>query len=241
MTRLLLVAGLVAFLGACKDDGGNRFPIVPGSGGEGSSMSMVDAAIEGDAPTSQLTGRVCLISDARDPSTCAASGADGFAVTLASETVTTGADGSFTMTRPSGTSLVWFVSGTGIEPSAMRFAGGTTIPVISSLLYGEMIAAMSAIITVDTGAIIARLQRAAAPLTDAVVVASPLPDSETYYDGPGVTAWDLDATGPLGVTWISAIAPGTASLALDTGTFQATVGGIPVYAGTITFELAEIP
>jgi hypothetical protein len=241
MSRLLLVIPLLGAVLGCKEDGGSRFPIMPGNGGQGSAMDMADAAVEGDASTTELTGRVCLLSDARDPSTCAATGANGFTVTLGTQTVTTGADGSFTMMRPSGTGLVWFVSGTGIEPSAMRLASGTTIPAISSLLYGDMIAGMSAIVSTDTGAVIARLQRGGDPLTGAVAIPSPVPDSETYYDGAGVTAWDFDATGPFGVVWISAIAPGTASLALDTGSFQATVGGIPVYAGTITFELAEIP
>jgi hypothetical protein len=241
MARLLLAAALVpALVGACEGDA-KHYPIVPGSEGEGSSMTMADAAVEGDAASTELPGRVCLIADARDPATCASSGAGGLTVTLGTQTATTVADGSFTMTRPTGTGLVWFVTGTGVEPSAMRMVGGTKIPVMSSLLYGDMIAAMSAIVSADTGAIITRISRAAAPLTDAVVVASPIPDSETYYDGAGVTDWSFDATGSFGVVWISSIAPGTASLAVDTGTVQGTVGGIPVYAGTVTFELAEIP
>jgi hypothetical protein len=68
-----------------------------------------------------------------------------------------------------------------------------------------------------------------------------VPDSEIYYDGAGVSDWAFDETGPFGVVWISSIAPGTTSLAVDTGLVQATVGGIPVYTDTITFELAEIP
>ncbi len=237
MTRFVLLA---AILCACKDDADLHYPIVPGTGGQGSAGS-VDAAVETDASTTELAGRVCLLSDARQPSSCAASGADGLSVTLGSQTVTTGADGSFTMMRPTGTGLVWFVSGTGVEPSAMRQSSGATIPVLSSLFYGDMIASMSAIVSVDTGAIIARIRRGGAALTGAVAAATPQPDSETYYDGAGVTAWDLDATGSFGVVWISAISPGTASLALDTGQVQGTVSGIPVFTGTITFELAEIP
>jgi hypothetical protein len=241
MTRLLLAVALVpALAGGCEGDA-KHFPIVPGNEGEGSSMTMADAAVEGDAASTEIAGRVCLISDARDPATCAGSGADGLTVTLGTQTATTVADGSFSITRPTGTGLVWFVTGTGVEPSAMRMIGGTKIPAITSLLYGDMIAGMSAIVSVDTGAIITRISRAGTPLTDAVAIASPTPDSETYYDGVGVTDWDFDATGPFGVVWISAIAPGTASLAVDTGTVQGTIGGIPVYAGTVTFELAEIP
>lgn len=237
MARLLLLA---AILSACKDDTGSDFPIVPGSGGQGSA-GVVDAAVVSDASGTELSGRVCLLADPRQPSSCAGSGADGISVTLGSMTVLTGADGSFTMARPTGTGLVWFVSGTGIEPSAMRQSNGTTIPVLSSLLYGDMVAGMSAIVGADRGAIIARLHRGGSPLTGAVVTPSPVPDSETYYDGAGVDAWDFDATGPFGVVWISAITPGTASLAVTAGQVEGTIGGIPVFAGTITFELAEIP
>jgi len=238
MARLLLFAAL--FCG-CSEESTNGFPIMPGGGGQG-GVGTVDAGVEADGGmSSMLTGRVCLLSDARQPSSCAGSGADGFTVTLGSQTATTASDGSFTMTRPSGTGLVWKVSGTGIEPSAMRLSSGTTIPAIQSLLYGDMIAAMNAVVSVETGAIIARLTKANAAITDAVVVASPTPDSETYYDGLGVTDWDFDSTGSFGVVWISSIASGTASLTVDNGSAQNTVGGIPVFAGTITFELAEIP
>lgn len=235
MTRLLL---LVALLGACEEER-DGFPIMPGGGGSGSSF-VPDAAVEDDGGT-ELTGRACLIADPRAPTQCATSGADGLTVTLGSSTATTAADGSFTITRPSGTNLVWFVNGTGVETSAMRASYGTTMPVIGSLVYGDMIAGMSAIVSVDTGAIIAQVRRAGAALTGAVAVASPQPDSATYYDGAGVADWELDATGSAGVVWISAIAPGTASIALDTGSVQGTIGGIPVFAGLITFELAEIP
>jgi hypothetical protein len=238
MARLLLIAALLC---GCSEESTHGFPIMPGGGGQG-SVGVVDAGVEsGDGMPSQLSGRVCLLNDARQPGSCAGSGADGFTVTLGSQTATTAADGSFTMTRPTGTGLIWNVTGTGIEPSAMRLSSGTTIPAIQSLLYGDMIASMTAVVSVDTGAIIARLRKTNAAITDAVVIASPAPDSETYYDGLDVTSWELDATGGFGVVWISAIAPGTASLTVDNGSAQNTVGGIPVFAGAITFELAEIP
>ncbi len=236
MTRLLLLAALLA---GCKD-AGDMLPVVPGGGGTGSSMQPDAAMIEEDGGT-EIQGRVCLLSDPRAPATCAASGADGLAVTLGGQSATTAGDGSFTIMRPSGTNLTWLVNGTGIEPGVMRAALGSTIPVLSSLLYGDMIAGMSAVVTTEDGAIIAQLRRNNAPFTDAVAVATPVPDSEVYYDGPGVSDWDFDSTGAAGVVWISAIPPGNASLAVDNGTVQTTVGGIPVFAGAITFERAEIP
>lgn len=236
MTRVLLLASLL--LAACEEAGG-MLPIAPGGGGKGGA-TQPDAAVIDDGGT-EIQGRVCLLADPRDPVTCAASGADGLTVTLGDQTATTASDGSFTIARPSGTNLTWFVSGTGIEPSAMRAALGTTVPAIASLLYGDMIAGMSAIVTTEDGAIIAQLRRDDAAFTNAVATATPGPDSEVYYDGPAVSEWNFDATGPFGVVWISAIAPGIASLALDNGAVQTTVAGIPVFAGAITFELAEIP
>jgi hypothetical protein len=235
VTRALLLAALLA---ACKESG-DMLPISPGGGGRG-GVTQPDAALEGDGGA-DIQGRVCLLSDPRDPVACAASGADGLTVTLGASTATTASDGSFTIARPPGTNLTWIVNGTGVEPSAMRAALGTTVPVIGSLLYGDMIAGMSAVVTTEDGAIISQLRRNDAAFTDAIAVATPVPDSEVYYDGPALSEWDFDATGPFGVVWISAIAPGIASLALDNGTVQTTVAGIPVFAGTITFELAEIP
>lgn len=237
MTRLLLLAALVC---AC-DQAGDMLPIQPGGPGSGAT-GFVDAAVVVDASV-QILGRVCLLADPRQPTTCASTGAENLLVTLGSEQATTIGDGSFAIMRPTGANLLWSVTGAGIEPSSLRFDGSATIPAISSAVYGDMVVVMNALVLTDTGAIIAQLTRDNAPVAGASVVASPLPQSDIYYDGAGIADWNIDTmTGAFGVVWISAIAAGTASLTFDTGaTAPTTVSGITVLAGTITFVFAEIP
>lgn len=240
MTRSCYLALVLA---ACGGDDSEWLPIVPGSGPGTGGSTMRDAAVGPfDAPD-VITGRACLLLDARAPTTCAATGAGGLVVALGDQQATTADDGAFSILHPGGTDLVWRVSGDGVEPSALRFdsATATTVPVMDSIVYGEMVAAMNAIVSAGAGGIIARLATGGVPRAGLVVTSSPLPDSEIYYDGLGVADWELVATGPSGVTWISSIMPGTASLTVDTGTELTTVSSIPVFADTITFVFAEIP
>jgi hypothetical protein len=184
---------------------------------------------------------VCLIADPRTPTSCASSGAGGFTVKLGTEMATTGADGSFSIAQVTGSGLVWRISGTGIEPTAMRKGATNTIPVISDTVYGEMVGAMSAVVTTETGAIIVQVTHGGVALSGAIATATPSPDSSIYYDGTSTTAWALDATHGYGIIWISAIAAGTDSMSVDNGTVQGTISSIPVFPGTVTFATAEIP
>lgn len=241
MTRLALALVLAA---ACGGDDGGGFPIMPGGGGSGTSNNP-DAAIddEGDASTA-ITGRVCLISDARTPTACAATGADGFTVDLATQQATTAADGSFTLARPSGSNLVWRVSGTGIEPSAMAYSASApaTIPAIPSLVYGDMLAATQPAVGNADGAVIARITRGTSPVADTVVSSAPSSTSGIYYDGASTIDWTDVATGTSGVAWIPGMPAGTATLAFDTGGSNAvTMATAPVFADTITFVFHTIP
>src|SRR5436190_17636345 len=139
MTRCFFVC-VLALAAACGEDGSD-FPIAGGGGGGKGGSSMPDAGDDGDAST-VITGRVCLISDPRAlTSPCADTGADALTVSLGTETTTTATNGAFVITRPTGTNLIWFVSGTGIESSALPLSAGTTVPAIASTVYGDMLAA----------------------------------------------------------------------------------------------------
>lgn len=236
MKRLVVVFAVAA----CGDDTGG-FPIDPGGGGSGSSFTPDAAVVDPDGGT-MLTGRVCLLADPRQPQTCATTGAGGFTVAVGGQVATTGDTGSFTLLRPTGSDLVWTVTGDTIEPSAMRFGTSTTIPAISTLVYDDMLAAMQAVVNGGNGAIVAQFIQDGDPVANATALVTPIPDSETYYDGAAVTDWDFTATGPFGVVWVSSLQPGTASLALDHGAADPhTVSNIPVLADTITFVFSEIP
>jgi len=232
-----LVATLVLVVGCGRDV--EMYPVNPGGGGGTSGTGTPDAAVTPDG-SSTIIGRVCLISDARSPTSCASSGADTLTVTLGSSTATPAADGTFSIARPSGSGLVWRVSGTDIVGAAMEQASGTTIPTISAALYTDMTMTNQAVNNNGTGAIIAQLTHGGAALANATALPSPLPDGNVYYDGISAIVWSLDATGSYGVVWVPGMTPGTAQLTIN-GSAQGTVTGIPVYADTVTFVPAEIP
>lgn len=242
MTRTAIA--VLTFAAACGgDDGG--FPIMPGGGGSGSA-TLPDAAIDeqGDAGTT-ITGRVCLINDARTPTSCASSGADGFIVYVDTLQTTTAADGTFSLMRPTGSDLFWTITGAGIETSAMKYSatGTPTIPAISTLLYADMISATQPSIGNTDGAVIARVTRAGTPVSDVLVSASPVPSSGVYYDGATATDWQDIGTGANGVAWIPGMPAGSATLAFDTGAGDplSTVSGVPVFVDSITFVFHTVP
>lgn len=232
---------LVALLAACES-GSDGLPINPGGSGTGGSMSP-DAAVEDGDGGTQFTGRVCLVADPRQPATCAASGAGGLTVTLGTSQATTATDGGFVIARPAGTNLTWTVTGFGIEPSALAFdsATATRIPAVTTALYDDMLSSTGFMRVDGNGAIIAQLRRNNAAVVGAIVSVSPVPDSQVFYDGVSVIDWETDATGPLGILWVTSLPPGSASLTVDLGASQPTVAGIPVLADRVTFVLATLP
>jgi len=242
MTRRLVLVSLLAVAGACGEEGSD-YPIGVGGGGgtSGGGSGNPDGGTEVDANT-VISGRVCLISDPRSlTSPCANTGADGLTVTLGSETATTAANGAFVITKPTGTKLIWFVSGSGIETTAVPQASGTTIPALASTVYDDMLAATNAVVTGGTGALIARITKNGNGASGITAIPTPQPDSEVYYDGASVTEWELDSTGGAGVVWIPSIGTGTASLALDNGVTQSTVVNIEIYSDTISYVFASAP
>ena len=230
---------LVIALAACTQPPTEMFPVNPGGGGAIGSSYLPDAAIAtGDGSTTEISGRVCVVSDARNPVTCAAMA--GLTVRLGTATTTTAADGTFKIARPLGTGLIWRVDDARIAPSAMRFSTDTTIPALDATLYQQMLAATLAIEQPGDGAVIARFVKANAPVVGATVAASPAPEA-LYYDDVSVLEWDTDATGAFGVAWIPSIAPTTNAQLQLQSTTTTTFSGIPVFADTITFELLEVP
>lgn len=239
MTRSLVLS-LLALGAACGEDGSD-YPIIPGGGGPPSGTGFPDAGAEGDA-SSVINGRVCVIADPRSlTSPCATSGAEDLTVTLGSQTANTAANGAFVITRPPGSGLVWRVSGAGIEPSALPLASSITIPALASTVYTDMLAATNAIVIGGNGVIIAQVGRMGTPTAGITALATPQPDSEVYYDGASVTEWEVDATGASGIIWIPSLPTGSASLALDSGTAQATITNIQVFADTISFAFGTAP
>lgn len=237
--RLALALPLLAALTACHEDV-EMYPIGPGGYGTGNGTTPDASADSSGGDGGMISGRVCLISDARMPVSCASSGADGLTVTLGSATATTSADGSFSIATVTGTGLVWRVSGTGIVASAMQVSTVATIPALSELVYADMVTTNQAVSGDGSGAIIARFTSGASGVSGLQAATTPAPGGQIFYDGTSATEWDTTSTGTFGVVWVPGLVTGSANLTVS-GAKDTMIDGIPVYADTVTFVLAEIP
>src|SRR5688572_9280078 len=169
-----LFRSMLIVLAACKSSmNGDDFPVDPGGGG---GIGVKVDAFMPDAPdpdaSTQLTGRVCLISDLRGLA-CASTGAGSITVTLGTQTATTSDSGAFTIMTPGGSNLVWRASGVGIVPSVMHFGPSTTIPAVEIDTYGDLLNANSVTLQAGEGSIVARVVRNTTPQAGAVASASP--------------------------------------------------------------------
>lgn len=236
------IASLLLVVAACQG-GGEQRPINPG-GGDDVVSPTVDASSTTDGTTidgTGLSGRVCVVSDMRALSTCAATGADGLTVTLEGQTATTAADGSFTIATPSGSSLVWRVSGTSIVSTVMPFSASTLIPAVPATLYDSVALANGVIINAGEGSVIGRVVHATNPISGAVAAISPVATYDPFYDGSSATAWNQNQTGTRGVFWIPGSSTGTPQISVETLAGDVVSVGVPVEGDAITFAAIEVP
>lgn len=236
--KSLLSLALLAALAAC----GRSVDMYPvgggGGGGGGNGGGTVDAPRDGISG-STINGRVCLIDDARAPTTCSTTSAAGLIVTIGGAVATAQADGSFSIMPTSNTDLVWRVSGTAIEASAMQLSYGKTIPAISKTVFDNMVATNHAA-SDGSGSVIARFTLAGVGIAGINnVVTIPAAESQILYDGTSATVWDLNQTGSYGVVWVPNIVGSSVEISLS-GAQNATISGIPVFADSVTFVLAEV-
>jgi hypothetical protein len=242
MKRTLLLGMLVA----CKATDPGGYPDQPGGpGGPGHLGGHVDAAIDGttiDGTTSGLAGRVCLVADPRALTTCATTGAGDLTVTVGGHTATTAADGTFSITPPIGSGLVWQITGAAIAPSVMPVGLVAQIPAISQARYAQLLADNGVILTGDQGSLFARLVHGGAPATGVTVAITPTGTSLPFYDGASATAWNQNLTGAAGVAWVPGDGQGTITLTTTPATGAAVVtAALPIQAGAITFVTVELP
>lgn len=240
MRSVLALALVAAATGACRDDV-EMFPIGPGGFGTGGGTTP-DAG--GDAAGSDgggmISGRVCLITDARTPTLCADTGADGLSVVLGTATATTSANGSFMIANTGGTGLVWRVSGDAIYGAAMQLTLVNLIPAISATVFEDMVVSTNATIGDGSGSVIARFTHNNAGVSGISAVTTPDPVGQIYYDGANAVMWETAMTGSFGVVWVPGVSPSNATLTVS-GAVDDTITGIPVFADTATFVLVTVP
>lgn len=234
----------LALLSACKVED-RTHPVIPGTPSGPVGGGTVDAAA-GDAANGggAIAGRVCLVADLRDVSTCAAKGAGGLTVALGTMSTTTSANGAFSIAAPLASNLVWQVSGAGIRTSIAPFSANALLPVIATVNYQELQADNGVLEVAGQGAILAHVVSSSAPhapVAMATATTSPIGAYPALYDGKVARLWTQNSTGAHGAIWIPGLAAGTIALTVapPVGVVQ-TVTGLPVVDGAITFVTAEI-
>ena len=222
---LLLVAA------GCAADAGDDFPLLTG-----------DNSLPAPGQSGVITGRICVITDPRDLTGCATSGAEGLTVSLANSTATTNADGRFQLVAPTTASEV-SVTGAGIVPTQISMSSAASIPVLRADLFSQMMAANGITPSSGSGSIIGTVVRGGVPQPGVTVTVTPPPAFAPRFDGTTPTAFTLDATGARGVIWIPGVALGPTQLTFrDLATSgETTVNGVQVVNGGITIMDAVLP
>jgi hypothetical protein len=246
MRLSIYATGVLGFLlSGCAGNGDDGYPTRPGNGsigggGGGGSDAGVGDAATGDAAAA--FGRVCLISDLRNPTTCAGSGAGNLLVQRGAVTVTTRADGRFDLPPATGAGDRWIVTGgtgSNLVTSVVPFVSGASVrlPIISQPTWDAMRAA-SGITPLDgTGAIhVLSLLPNGNPKLGATVTVTPTINS-TYYPDTSATLWSRTLGTTSGVSLVPNL---TAGQDVDiggvaTGNVRASLLRQPIVANSITW------
>jgi len=239
------LAWTVVVVAACRSGGGDDYPVLPGGDDTQGMEGHVDAAIlDGTDAPAMLAGRACVLTDLRDLTSCATTGAGGLTVKLGSQTATTADDGQFTLATPAGTMLVWHVSGNvaDVMPSVMPFGATPQIPVVTTADYLDALNTNSIVLAPgQQGSAFVRVVRGAAALTGATAVASPTPTYPAFYDGATSVSWNQAATGARGMVWIAGAEAGSLTVTVTPPLATGVPITVPVEADSITFATLDAP
>jgi hypothetical protein len=244
--RAVLSVVVGAAVGACAG-GDDEGPFRPGGGGgPGGVRPGVDARI--DAPGSgdgggNLTGLICAVTDLRVPDACP-TGASQAGVTVAvvgtATSVTSGADGRYTLPVSGGTVTLEVGAGsTTFERSLVPVTvSGSLVetPVVTQAAFAAVIGSLGPVVPDGGGTVVAYVvdgASAARNVDFATVAGSSL---APFYDNGGATQWTQSGgTGAAGVALFVDVPAGTVALdgvAADARVARATV---PVAMDAITF------
>ncbi len=243
---------LLIFAVACKQGSGDDFAVLPPDPvpppNPAADAAIGDGGVDAAAIDAEvgISGRVCLISDPRAQSTCKATGAGGFVVTIDTKTATTADDGSFVIAMPTGTDLLWQVSSTKLETSVMPFGTVNQIPAMLLDDYVNLEGDNGAEVQdITSGEVFVSVVHAGAPLANAKAGASPQAAYGPFYDSSSAIAWNsgpTDGTGAAGIAWFAGIEQGAATLSVTpmSGTLI-PVPNVPVVASAITWIVVDVP
>jgi hypothetical protein len=242
MRWLVAIVVLVVAPSGCKQGDGALYPINPGGGGGGGAGDDVDAKVSGDANVDVIAGQVCLISDARQPNTCATTGAGGYTVTLDGNMATTGPDGTFVIDSPQSSNISWQVTGNDIITSVMSYSAVHRIPVMKQVDYFDLANSSSVVPTPGLGDVFVHVTHQGASVAMVTATAAPAGQFSTLYDGDAVTTWTQISTSTAGVVWIPGLPQGSVAVTLTPQVGTSTpVNSIPIGDQTLTWVSVELP
>lgn len=238
MRSLAFLALVAACVAACTN-GGPDYPITTQSGvapgGTGGSATVI-------------VGRVCVLTDPRNFSSCITIGAENLTVTIGNQVATTATDGSFVINPPTITAdagpTVVTVTGVNVIPSSQVLAPSVLVPVLRQDLFSRVLAANGIVLTPGSGSIMAAIVRGGQPVSGVTAVSTPSPAFGPFFDGTTPTAWTLNGTGAEGVAFFPGFTPGSpVNLTFnDVATSsETTVGGVQVINGGLTFVEGILP
>jgi hypothetical protein len=188
---------------------------------------------------------VCVLPDPRDFTTCSATGLAGMTVSLPGVgSATTADDGTFAIALPTGTDLVWTISGSNVMPSMMGFSTSAVLYAITPAVFTDLLNANGIVPDPTQGVILGNVLRGGSALGSATVVASPIGvyPSTFYAKLDDTQDWPLSSTdAALGSFMMAGFAPGVEALTATPAAGSAEVlGGVLVGSGAVTFVSVQL-
>lgn len=238
-----LVASTALVLMACQSSGSDdSFPIVPGGDDTVITPAPDGPPADGSGDGSgTLTGRVCIVADLRNLTSCTTGDASGITVTLGTSTAITAIDGTFSIPPTSGSNLVWTVSAVGFVPSVVPLGIVHLLPVVTVDRYNEMLLDNGVVLGAGQGSLFTRVVRNDAPAVGVTATVDPPSQYGPLYDSANAIVWDLDATGATAVIWIPDVLQGSTTLTLMPPAATPLPVSVLVAEGAITFATVGIP
>jgi hypothetical protein len=251
--------GLVVFLAACGSDA-DMLPVGGGSGNglPDSGMNtmadsrLIDAKVIDGAPlaidAAIFSGRVCLLTDARDFLSCSTTGAGNLTVHIGGSVALTAADGTFKIAAPSGAASTWSVTGTNIVTS-YKVKNDYFIPALTRTMYDALIAANAVDLRQGEGSIMVRVINNGTGYAGSTVVSATQPNPPKYlafYDNDAnendwnqIPSTPNAVTGSKGAAWLAGFDVGDATFTVTPptgGGTAVTESGQPVFDQSITWD-----
>src|SRR3569833_856022 len=192
----------IVVLVGCKEGDGALYPINPGGGtNPGAGGAQVDASSPGDANLFVFAGQACLITDPRQPNTCATTGAGNLTVTLDGHTATTATDGTFVIDAPQSSTIQWQVLGLVVITSVMSFSAVHRITVMAQVDYFDLANSNAGVPAPGQGDLFVHVVHQGASVAMVSAAVTPAAQFPTFYDGDATTTWTQISTSTVGVVW----------------------------------------